>query len=82
MPGGSTHGGRAELRRLRIQSVNRAFALTLTVATGNDLTGRPLQLHGFGELLPATLTDRFVGAFVVVPASRFRWIVSAAEGTF
>jgi hypothetical protein len=49
---------------------------------GIDLTGRPLQLHGLGELLPATLTDRFVGAFVVVPASRFRRIVSAAEGTF
>jgi len=47
-----------------------------------DLTGRPLQLHGLRELLPATLTDRFVGAFVVVPASRFGWIVSAAEGTF
>ena len=49
---------------------------------GIDLTGRPLQLHGLGELLSATLTDRFVGASVVVPASRFRWIVSAAEGTF
>jgi hypothetical protein len=49
---------------------------------GIDLTGRPLQLHGLGELLPATLTHRFVGVFVVVPASRFRWIVSAAEGTF
>jgi hypothetical protein len=49
---------------------------------GIDQTGRPLQLHGLGELFPATLTDRFVGAFVVVPASRFGWIVSAAEGTF
>jgi hypothetical protein len=49
---------------------------------GIDLTGRPLQLHGLGELLPATLTDRFVGVFAVVPASRFRWIVCAAEGTF
>jgi hypothetical protein len=29
---------------------------------GIDLTGRPLQLHGLGELLPATPTDRFVGA--------------------
>jgi hypothetical protein len=48
---------------------------------GIDLTGR-LQLPDFEELFPATLTDRFVGAFVVVPASRFRWIVSAAEGTF
>ena len=38
--------------------------------TSIDLTGRPLQLHGLGELLPATLTDRFVGAFVVVPANR------------
>jgi hypothetical protein len=50
--------------------------------TGIDLTGRPLQLHGLGELLPATLTYRFVGVFVVVPESRFRWIVSAAERTF
>jgi hypothetical protein len=49
---------------------------------GIDLTGRPLQFHGLGELLPATLTDRFVVAFVVVPASCFRWIVRAAEGTF
>jgi hypothetical protein len=47
---------------------------------GIDLAGRPLELHGLGELLPATLTDRFVGALVVVPASRFRWIVRAAEG--
>ena len=51
-------------------------------AIGIDLTGRPLQLHGLGELLSAILTDRCVGAFVVVPASRFGWIVSAAEGTF
>ena len=49
---------------------------------GIDLTGRPLQLYGLGELLSAPLTDRFVRAFVVVPANRFEWIVSAAEGTF
>jgi len=60
----------------------RRRKLSSIFVIGIDLTGRPLQLHGLGELLPATLTDRFVGAFVVVPASRFRWIVSAAEGTF
>jgi len=36
----------------------------------------------FHSCLPATLTDHFVGAFLVVPASRLRWIDSAAEGTF
>lgn len=56
---------------------------TIAIRNRYDLTGRPLQLHGLRELLPATLTDRFVGAFVVVvPSSRFRWIVSAAEGAF